>query len=246
VASLRASGELRVEALSASYGGPDVIHDIDLRAAPRAVTAVVGPNGAGKTTLLNAISGLAAVTGGRMTLGGRPIHTLAPHQVVAAGIAHVPQGRALFGYSTGYENLKLGAFVRRDRAAVEDDIAAFAERWPVASRVLRTPAHLMSGGEQQVIAIGRAIMSRPSVLLLDEPSLGLAPVLVDRLFAMIRDLRDGELGDIALLLVEQNVAKTLEVADHVHVLANGRVVLDGPARALTSEQIAGSFIHASA
>jgi branched-chain amino acid transport system ATP-binding protein len=234
---------LKIEGLSASYGGPDVIRDISIEVRPHEVVGVLGPNGAGKSTLLNAISGVIKVTSGRTVLMGEPIHGLPVHTIVARGVAQVPQGRRLFPYSTGYENLRAGAYVRVDRDQIHSDIVRFGKDWPVAQRVMNRKGVLMSGGEQQVIALGRGIMSRPHVLLLDEPSLGLAPILVDQLFEMIRTVttRLNDRGS-GVLLVEQNVRKTLSIANWIYVLVNGRITHSGPASELTPQDVVGLYL----
>jgi branched-chain amino acid transport system ATP-binding protein len=234
---------LSLRGLSASYGGGDVLAGISLDIRPGELCALLGPNGAGKTTLLRAISGLVRVTGGSILLDGRPVHNQPPHRIVEAGVAHVPQGRALFPYSTGYENLRAGGYIRKDRAGLAKDIEDFLDDWPIARTVLDRNGALMSGGEQQVVALGRALMSRPRLILLDEPSLGLAPILVGQLFAMIKRLVK-ELSErgTAVLLVEQNVRKAVEVADQVHVLVNGRIVFSGSAAGLAPEDVASMYM----
>jgi branched-chain amino acid transport system ATP-binding protein len=229
---------LELQGMAASYGGPNVIAGIDLTVHRGEVVTLLGPNGAGKTTVLNAISGIAQVTAGQIMVDGHAIQRLAPHKVVQAGVAHVPQGRRLFGYSTAYENLLAGAYVRSDREQVRKDIERFASEWPIVARIRNRKAALLSGGEQQVIAFGRGVMSRPRLLLLDEPSLGLAPVLVDQLFDMIRSVvADLEGSGLGVLLVEQNVRKALDIAQRAIVLVNGRIAHAGPTRELTPEKV---------
>jgi branched-chain amino acid transport system ATP-binding protein len=234
---------LELDTLCASYGGPDVISNITLEVHANEVVGVLGPNGAGKSTLLNAISGLVKVTSGRALLLGQPIHGQTAHRIVARGVAQVPQGRRLFNYSNGYENLRAGAYVRTDRDRIHRDIVQFGKDWPIAHRVMNRKAALMSGGEQQVIALGRGIMSRPRLLLLDEPSLGHAPILVDQLFEMIRtvvaNLHERGAG---VLLVEQNVRKTLSIASRIYVLVNGRLVHSGPAAGITPQQVVALYL----
>jgi branched-chain amino acid transport system ATP-binding protein len=238
---------LTLAAVSAAYGGPDIIHEVSLEVPGGSIVALLGPNGAGKSTLINAVSGMVPVTKGRVLFGDRDLTNQAPHRIVSAGIAQVPQGRALFGYSDGLDNLRLGAHTRRDREQVEADIEEFLDAWPIARRVLHRKATLCSGGEQQVIAIGRALMSRPKALLLDEPSVGLAPILVDQLFASAREklFAASWASHLAVLLVEQNVRKALEIADRIYVIASGRIVHEGSPAELTSHDVAAMYLRAS-
>ena len=217
---------LSVRALAAGYGGIRVLDGVDLEAPAGQITAVIGPNGAGKTTLLKALSGLIPRSG-EVHLDGNPL----PHEpaaIVARGVGHVPEGRQLFAEMTVRENLELGGWSvpRGERATRIDAVVSLFPRLGERRRQL---AGSMSGGEQQMLAIGRALMSRPRLLMLDEPSLGLAPRLVDDLLSAVRRLHaDG----VTVLLVEQNVAKALAMADDAYVIERGRVVLHGPARSL--------------
>lgn len=221
---------LTVEGLSSAYGRIAVLHGIRLTVAPREIVALIGANGAGKTTLLRCLSGVQPITAGRVEFDGTAIAGLGPHKRVALGIAQSPEGRQVFGPLSVEDNLRLGAFRRRDGAAARLDriyamFPALAEKRGVAAASL-------SGGQQQMLAIGRALMSEPRLLLLDEPSLGLAPLLVDQILAAVTALRqDG----VAVLLVEQNAAAALAVADRGYVLETGRVVQEGPGRALLDD-----------
>lgn len=236
---------LAIEDLSASYGAADVISGISLVAEAGKVTAVLGPNGAGKSTLVNAVSGQVWVTRGSVRIDDTVITNRPLHAVVKAGVVQAPQGHAMFGYSTCLENLRLGAHTRKDRAAIQADIDEFLEVWPIAKRVLHKRANLCSGGEQQVIAIGRALMSRPKAIMLDEPSIGLAPILVDQLFSSFADqIRTVEWSrSMAVLLVEQNVGKALSIADDVIVLVGGAIVARGPASDFTPQRVAELYLH---
>jgi branched-chain amino acid transport system ATP-binding protein len=226
-----------VRGLTAGYGAIRVLDGIDLDAAPGRLTAVVGPNGAGKTTLLKALSGLIA-RGGVVQVDGAPLPA-EPAAIVACGLAHVPEGRQLFPQMTVLENLQLGGWrlPRRERAP---RLAHVVGLFPRLGERRHQLAGSLSGGEQQMLAIGRALMNRPRVLMLDEPSLGLAPRLVDSLLAIVGRLRD---GGVTVLLVEQNVAKALAIAEDAYVIERGRVVLRGPARALLdSEQVRAAYL----
>jgi branched-chain amino acid transport system ATP-binding protein len=234
---------LELEGMSAGYEGPEVVHDVSLTVEPGEIVALLGPNGAGKTTILNAISGLAHVRAGTVQLDGSPIQRLPAHRIATAGIAHVPQGRKLFGYSTGRENLAIGGYARSDRRAVDMDLDAFIGRWPIAERVAGQRGNLMSGGEQQVIAVGRGLMARPTLLLLDEPSLGLAPILVDQLMEMLRTVEaDWATEGLAMLLVEQNAAKALALASRVYVMVAGRVVHQSRASEITPAEVVELYL----
>ena len=220
------SATLAVRGLGAGYGGIRVLDGIDLDVPAGQITAVIGPNGAGKTTLLKALSGLIPRSG-NVRLDGVPLPH-APAAIVAHGVGHVPEGRQLFAQMTVRENLELGGWPlpRGERAPRMDAVVTLFPRLAERRHQL---AGSMSGGEQQMLAIGRALMSRPRLLLLDEPSLGLAPRLVDDLLATVRRLHA---EGVTVLLVEQNVAKALAMADSAYVIERGRVVLHGPARSL--------------
>jgi branched-chain amino acid transport system ATP-binding protein len=224
------SAALSVRGLVAGYGGIRVLHGVDLDVADGAVTAVVGPNGAGKTTLLRAVSGLVPCTG-EIALNGAP-RPPSPAAIVAAGVAHVAEGRALFPHMTVRENLELGAWclARRARGARLDEMLATFPRLAERRGQL---AGSLSGGEQQMLAIARALMSRPRLLLLDEPSLGLAPRMVDDVLRMVAALPS---AGVTVLLVEQNVGAALAIAAAAYVMERGRVVLSGTGRGLLSSE----------
>lgn len=233
---------LELTAVTAGYAHGSVVRDVSLRVGRGEVVALLGPNGAGKTTVLNAISAAARVTGGTISLDSSPLVGISPHAVARQGVAHVPQGRRLFPQSNGRANLQIGAFTRRDRQAVAEDVSSFVDQWPVAGRVLDRPAGLMSGGEQQVIAIGRGLLARPRLLLLDEPSLGLAPILVRQLFDAIEATVSAP-GDLGVLLVEQHVDHALRLADRVVVLVDGRVVADTPSSELDANHLRDFYLR---
>jgi branched-chain amino acid transport system ATP-binding protein len=216
---------LKVRGLTAGYDAGPVLFGIDLDVAPAELIALVGANGAGKSTLLGVLSGLVRATSGTITLAGEDVTNARPEVLVRKGVAHVPQGRRLFGTLSVEKNLLLGAYLRRDRE-VRDDMAQVLDHFPALKDKLSREAGTLSGGEQQMVAIGRGMMARPKLLMVDELSLGLAPNVVDRLIDVVQQInREGT----ALLLVEQDVLVALDAANRAYVLENGRVVLSGVA-----------------
>lgn len=215
---------LDIQELNTGYGVSRVLHGVDVRVHPREVFAVCGPNGAGKSTLLKAIARVNDSTSSRMALNGISIHRCSTADVVKLGIALCPEGRCVFPRMTTEQNLQIGAFTRKDRSRVKQDIDEYFDLWPVIARRRNNPAGMLSGGEQQIVAIGRAMMSAPSLLLLDEPSLGLAPVLVDQVYDGLKQLVHNR--DMSVLLVEQNVVKAMTLSDRIAVLSAGRVVFE--------------------
>jgi branched-chain amino acid transport system ATP-binding protein len=222
---------LDVRGLHVYYGEIHALKGADLTVARGEIVALLGPNGAGKTTTLRTISGLVPARQGAITLEGESLVGVPSHRIVHRGVAHVPEGRKIFNRLTVADNLEMGAYVRSD-AAIRQDLERVFEVFPRLQERRRQVAGTLSGGEQQMLAIGRALMARPRVLLLDEPSMGLAPVLVEQIFATVVEInRQGT----PILLVEQNAAMALEVAQRAYVLETGRVVLEGPARALRDD-----------
>lgn len=220
---------LEVNSAAIAYGKVNAVRGISLRVPEDGVVTVIGGNGAGKTTTLRAISGLAPLAAGEIRFNGERIDRLPPDRIVARGIAHVPEGRRIFPDMTVEENLRTGAFLRRDRQAAAADLESVFDRFPRLRERRRQLAKTMSGGEQQMLAIGRALMARPKLLLMDEPTMGLAPVMVEEIAAIIRDIkRQG----VPVVLVEQNAELALELADYAYVLETGRLALEGPAREL--------------
>ena len=215
---------LEIEGLTAAYGPVRALHGVDLSVAEGRVVALLGPNGAGKTTTLRAVCGMVR-SEGRVELRGKDIRGLTPEKVVRLGVAHVPEGRGTFNELTVAENLRLGAYARKDK-----DVKADLDRWygvfPRLAERREQHAGSLSGGEQQMLAIARALLSRPSLLLLDEPSLGLAPRVTRELFDVLGDVKA---TGTSMVLVEQNAALALELADTAYVLEAGRTVLSGPA-----------------
>ena len=222
------SGLLQVEKLSAGYGMTPVLFEVDLELSPGELVALIGANGAGKSTLLGALSGLVKISRGNVRFADRPVTGLRPEAIVANGLLHVPQGRRLFGSMTVERNLLLGAYRRHDRQ-VRQDLQRILGYFPALGDKLDREAATLSGGEQQMVAIGRGLMGRPKLLMIDEPSLGLAPNVVDRVMEVVKAInQDGT----AVLLVEQDVVLALEIADRGYVLENGRIVMSGPASEL--------------
>jgi branched-chain amino acid transport system ATP-binding protein len=217
---------LEVRGLTAGFGAGPVLFGVDLEVSAGELVALIGANGAGKSTLLGVLSGLVRPSAGSIRLEGRELAGARPERAVRAGIAHVPQGRRLFGSLTVERNLLLGAYLRRDRAAVRADLERVLGYFPALKDKLARDAATLSGGEQQMVAIGRGLMARPRLLMIDELSLGLAPKVVERLIEVAREInRDGT----SMLLVEQDVLVALEAADRAYVLENGRIVLSGAA-----------------
>jgi branched-chain amino acid transport system ATP-binding protein len=220
---------LELREVEVAYGNIRAIKGISLTVAEGELVTLIGANGAGKSTTLKTISGLLRPKSGTLFYRGQPLDRLPPHRIVALGISHCPEGRHLFGRLTVTENLRLGAIQRRDRENVQSDIKHVYTLFPVLEERNVQLAGTLSGGEQQMLAIGRALMSRPQLLLLDEPSLGLAPILVSIIFETIRQLkREGA----TILLVEQNARLALDIADRAYVMETGRVTLQGPATEL--------------
>ena len=223
---------LELHQVTAGYGAFTALWDVSLRVAQGEAVAVVGPNGAGKTTLLRAISGLIAPRAGRITLEGAELAGHPAYEIVAHGIAHVPEGRRLFPLLTVGENLKMGAFLPRARAHFRESLDRVHELFPVLAERRAQRAGSLSGGEQQMLAVGRALMSCPKLILLDEPSMGLAPVMVLRLFDLISRVR--EVG-FTILIVEQNVRQVLKLVDRAYLLEVGRIKIEGRAADLAEQ-----------
>ncbi|HXG02760.1 MAG TPA: ABC transporter ATP-binding protein [Candidatus Binatia bacterium] len=224
---------LRLEGVQAAYGPVVALRGIDLEVKPGELVCLIGANGAGKTSTLRAISGLLRPRAGRILFEGRPIHGLEPAEILMRGVAHCPEGRRVFPYLTVEENLAMGAYVRRDRRAVAADLERVCAHFPILGERRRQMAGTLSGGEQQMLAIGRALMSRPRLILFDEPSLGLAPAVVEATFAIIAGIRA---EGTTVLMVEQNAYLALRMADRAYVMETGSVVLEGRAGDLLSDE----------
>lgn len=226
------SALLTVEGLDVAYGKLHAIQALSLQVEEGERACLIGANGAGKTTLLKTITGLLRPVSGHIHFAGQPLARRPVHAVTALGLALVPEGRGIFARLTVRENLELGAWLRRDKTAIRHEIEAVWQRYPRLGERRDKPAGLLSGGEQQLLAIERALLSRPRLLLLDEPSMGLAPRMVDAVFG---SLLDAHRRGITLLLVEQNARFALAHTDHGHVMESGRITLSGPSAGLAED-----------
>ncbi len=222
---------LKLRALVAGYGGITAIKGIDLHVEEGEIVTLIGSNGAGKSTTLRAISGIIRARSGAIEFAGKSIDRLQPHQIVRLGISQVPEGRGIFARLSVSENLSLGAFQRKDKE-IGSDLARVTELFPRLKERLSQPAGTLSGGEQQMLAMGRALMARPKLLLLDEPSMGLSPILVETIFSTVRTIRE---QGATILLVEQNASMALEVADRAYVLESGVISLEGTGAELATD-----------
>jgi branched-chain amino acid transport system ATP-binding protein len=224
---------LQVTNLQASYGPTKVLHGLSITLEQGQIAAILGANGAGKTTTLRAISGMLR-TEGELAFNGRSISARKTEDIARLGIAHVPDDRGTFLHLTVEENLRLGAYTRKDKANIKHDFELVYGHFPRLKERIRQQAGTLSGGEQQMLAIGRALMLRPKLLLLDEPSFGLAPMTVQEIFRILRNINEKE--NVSMVLVEQNAALALDLATHAYVLETGRLVLSGTAQEIKSDE----------
>lgn len=235
---------LKLDQLSLTYGSGVVVQSASLSVRSGEIIAVLGPNGAGKTTLLRGIVGLSTICGGTVEYRGRQVRHPNPERAAGMGIAYVPQGRMLFPYSTGMMNLWSGTYPRSDRREVQNDIDSFLSAWPIARRVARQHAVGMSGGEQQIVAIGRGRMARPNLLLVDEPSLGLSPMLFGEVAKLVKGVvEDRDTAPAGVIIVEQNVGLALSIATSICLLVDGKVVYRGPCGELTPAEISDLYLR---
>jgi branched-chain amino acid transport system ATP-binding protein len=221
---------LELKNLEVSYGAINALHSISLSVKAGSIVTLIGANGAGKTTTLKTISGLLKPRAGEILYDGKNISALPPHQIVQLGLSHVPEGRMIFANLTVLENLRMGAYLQRDKAAIRRELEFVFATFPRLKEREQQIAGTLSGGEQQMLAIGRALMSKPKLLLLDEPSLGLAPLLVKTIFEKIVDINRQQ--GLTILLVEQNANLALEISHFAYVLETGKIVLSGDSVAL--------------
>ena len=231
---------LEISDIVCTYGQIDALKGVTVSVGKGQLVALIGTNGAGKSTTLRAISGLIAARTGRITFDGEDITTATPQKILARGIAHCPEGRRVFPHMSVEENLEMGAYLRSDSTEIAIDLARIFGEFPRLKERRKQVAGTLSGGEQQMLAIGRALMSRPRLILFDEPSLGLAPNIVDQTFDIIRSIRD---AGTTVLLVEQNAFAALEMCDHAYLLESGRVVLSGPgAELIENEHVRRAYL----
>jgi branched-chain amino acid transport system ATP-binding protein len=226
---------LRVDNIHSYYGNIHALHGISLEVYAGEIVTLIGSNGAGKSTTIRTVSGIMHPRSGEITFDGQPIHTVPSHVLVGRGIAQSPEGRRIFPRLTVIDNLQMGAFVRRDRAAIQEDLENVFNLFPRLKERVKQYAGTLSGGEQQMLAMGRALMARPRLLLLDEPSMGLAPVLVDQIFDII--VRINREQGTTILLVEQNALMALEIAARGYVLQSGNIVLADTGAALLKNEM---------
>ena len=220
---------LKVEDLHVSYGMIQAIKGISFEVNKGEVIALIGANGAGKTTILHTITGLLSPESGKVFLADQDITKVPGHKIVTLGMAHVPEGRRVFSNLTVLQNLKMGAYTRKDKAEIAETLKMVYTRFPRLEERKNQLAGTLSGGEQQMLAMGRALMSHPQIILMDEPSMGLSPIFVNEIFSIIEDVSK---SGTTVLLVEQNAKKALSIADRAYVLETGKIVLEGKARAL--------------
>ncbi|MBS4084067.1 MAG: ABC transporter ATP-binding protein [Rhizobiales bacterium] len=223
---------LEIAGLSVAYGKHRALDDVKLSVSQNEIVVILGANGSGKTSLLKAVAGIVPKAAAKVSLGGRDLLKLRANDIVEAGLALVPEGRGIFGELTVRENLMLGAYAKRARAKEKDNLDRAVSLFPKLAQRLQQNANTMSGGEQQMVAIGRALMSAPDILLLDEPSLGLAPLVCSELFASLGKIRDAGIG---VLLVEQNAKRSLQIADRGYLIETGRITGEGTALQLRDD-----------
>ena len=231
---------LELNNVNLHYGVIHALHDITLNVNEGEIVTLIGANGAGKTSTLCAISGLVHTSSGTITLEGKSLNSVAAPKRVACGLSHVPEGRRIFPAMSVFENLELGAYLRKDKGAIKKDIEGIFGRFPILGERKNQPAGTLSGGEQQMLAMGRGLMSRPKLLLLDEPSMGLAPLLVQEIFSIIKDINE---TGTTILLVEQNAKMALSIANRAYVIETGVIVLSGDAKKLMeSEDVKKAYL----
>ena len=231
---------LKVENLDVFYGNIHALHGVSFEVNEGEIVTLIGANGAGKTTVLHAVSGLVPIRAGRAQFLDQELNTLPPYKIVKLGLGHVPEGRRIFANLTVKENLEMGAFTRKDLSAIKSDYELMFTRFPRLKERINQVAGTLSGGEQQMLAIARTLMSRPKLVLMDEPSMGLAPLLVKEIFGIIKEVNA---AGTTILLVEQNAQLALSIADRAYVLETGRVVLEGDAKELAnSEEVRKAYL----
>ena len=231
---------LEVKDLNIYYGAIHALKGVSLKVNRGEIVTLIGSNGAGKSSLLKAISGLIKINSGEITFLGNNITKMEAKNILKRGITQVPEGRHIFSDMSVYENLMIGAYLRKDKAAIEEDLESIYERFPILKERLHQDAATLSGGEQQMLALGRALMARPSLLLLDEPSMGLSPKLVSQIFEIIKDINQ---TGTTILLIEQNARMALSIAHRAYVMETGKVVLEGTGEELSkSDEVRKAYL----
>ncbi len=233
---------LNIKNLNVSYGSIHALHDVSIEVNEGEIVSLIGANGAGKTTTLHTITGLLKADSGEVKLYNYNLLTMNPSKIVTLGMAHVPEGRQIFAQMTVRENLEMGAYIRNDKDQIESDIEDVYKRFPRLKERYKQNAGTLSGGEQQMLAIGRAMMSKPKILLMDEPSMGLSPLLVKEIFEIIKELNK---SGITILLVEQNAKMALSIANRAYVIETGHVVMEGSAKdMLENDEVKKAYLGA--
>jgi len=222
---------LKIDKLNVNYGAIHALHDISIDVNKGEIVTLIGANGAGKTSILRAISGLTPIKSGEVIFEGKPIHNIDSYKLSKLGLAHVPEGRRIFANMSVMENLELGAYIRKDKSNIAKDYDMVFDKFPRLKERVKQMAGTLSGGEQQMLAMGRALMVRPRILLLDEPSMGLAPLVVRNIFSIIQEINK---SGTTVLLVEQNAHMALSIANKAYVLETGKIVLEGDSKELLS------------
>ncbi|HEY8889748.1 MAG TPA: ABC transporter ATP-binding protein [Clostridium sp.] len=231
---------LKIEGLNVNYGAIHALHDISINVKVGEIVTLIGANGAGKTSILRAISGLIPIKSGSVMFEDKPIHKTPSYKLAKLGIAHVPEGRRIFANMTVKENLELGAYIRKDKSKIQEDYDMVFDKFPRLKERIKQMAGTLSGGEQQMLAMGRALMVRPRILLLDEPSMGLAPLVVRNIFSIIQEINK---TGTTILLVEQNAHMALSIANKAYVLETGKIVLEGNAKELlTNDSVRSAYL----
>jgi branched-chain amino acid transport system ATP-binding protein len=231
---------LKIKGLNIFYGVIHALHDINIEVNEGEIVTLIGANGAGKTSTLRAISGLIPIKSGEITFEGNVISKLPGHKIAGLGISHVPEGRRIFANMTVQENLELGAYLRKDKNNIARDIELVFDKFPRLKERIKQQAGTLSGGEQQMLAMGRALMIKPKIILLDEPSMGLAPIIVKDIFSIIEEINK---AGTTVLLVEQNAHMALSIADKAYVIETGKIVLEGKAEELlNNDQVRSAYL----
>lgn len=231
---------LEIKDLHVHYGVIEALKGVNLKVEEGQIVSLIGANGAGKTSLMHAISNIIKKSGGDILYNGESIYNLKPGKIVTAGVVQVPEGRHVFPGLTTYENLMMGAYQRKDKKGIQEDLQKVYERFPILEKRKNQDASTLSGGEQQMLAMGRTLMAKPKLLLLDEPSMGLAPILVKEIFSIIKDINE---SGTTVLLVEQNARMALSVADYAYVMETGKVVLEGTGQELiASDEVQQAYL----